>query len=767
MQLKKVISLITSVVMLFGSFNIVKAEKELKYKWHNTSAEVDEYIDENSKMYYHYAEENNGITIYYARPDDDKKHITVEFPSEIDGKPVTKIGKGACLSSFDGTKKVVFPDSLKEIDDENFEEIKSLEEIDFGSGIERIGYNSFSYCTQLTDFTLPDSLTDIDDMAFVFCGVESIKIPDGITKIKNCFNSCYELKEIDIPDGVTSIEGFMGCDSLKSVKIPSSVTELKGAFYNCPNLETVEWDCDSVKSMTTSTFGKTKYKKNYPEEYILIDNGKTFVEYVGDSEEFTVLDGVKKIGSLAFSQGQYGEEESTLKSVTIPDSVTELSPNVFNHALELEKVVLSENITVIPANAFLRTAIKKITVPEGITTLCSGAFSDCTELKSVKLPNTLKKIGDNCFSGCTSLSEIELPESLTHIGTKVFKDCSSLKKLNIPDGIASSVNKNTFYAFSVETVDYDGKVTNDIYESLPKKAWEKAVGDDEDFVIVDGVLKSYNGNDKHIKIPDGVKEISKRAFFEKEFETVEFPSSLEKIGEVAFYATPITEVTIPSTVRIVGEMSFAQCPSLKKVVVENGVKQIDALAFAYCNLLDDMTIGESVKVAGNAFDDTPYRYGISAEEYNSPEWEAPTGVVPMPTPKPSIEPKPTEEPNPSEKPQLEVKSENGILGVTVDGKAVEFGMTKPFIDKNDRTQIPVRAVSEMMGSDVEWDGENKIVTVNHGDDVIKLTIGSDIMYVNGEAVKMDTQAVIVDDRTYIPIRYVGEMIGCEVVYNGE
>ena len=71
----------------------------------------------------------------------------------------------------------------------------------------------------------------------------------------------------------------------------------------------------------------------------------------------------------------------------------------------------------------------------------------------------------------------------------------------------------------------------------------------------------------------------------------------------------------------------------------------------------------------------------------------------------------------------------------------------------------------MLGCDVEWDGANRTVTVNHGDDVIRLVIGSDVMYVNRSAVKMDTQAVIKDDRTYVPIRYIGEMTGCEVVYS--
>jgi hypothetical protein len=335
-----------------------------------------------------------------------------------------------------------------------------------------------------------------------------------------------------------------------------------------------------------------------------------------------------------------------------------------------------------------------------------------------------------------------LPNNLTEIGTEVFKN-STVKKINIPSGIADKVNSRTFAAYNLEDVEYSGELTSNIYSSVPQKAWKSTNFGGAEFVIFDNTLMAYNGSDKNVVIPEGVKEISKGVFKSAQIDTVSFPTTLETIGQNAFYASTIKEVVIPSNVRIVSELSFAQCPQLTRVVIEDGVKQINGTAFAYCENLYDVTVGTGTFVARNAFDDTPYKDGKTAPTQTDDSSK--TG-------------------EPEAKPQLAIISENGSIGVTVGERAVVFTDVKPFIDEYDRTQIPVRAVSEMLGCGVSWDGESRTVTVTNGDDVIKLVIGSDVMYLNGAEVQMDTSAVIKNDRTYIPVRYVGEALGCEVEY---
>ncbi len=94
-----------------------------------------------------------------------------------------------------------------------------------------------------------------------------------------------------------------------------------------------------------------------------------------------------------------------------------------------------------------------------------------------------------------------------------------------------------------------------------------------------------------------------------------------------------------------------------------------------------------------------------------------------------------------------------------DKQHVEFPDAQPYIDENNRTQVPVRALAEAMGAAVDWDEASQTVTINDGNTSVSLVIGSDVITANGEETKMDTAAVIKDDRTYVPIRFVSEAMG--------
>ena len=136
-------------------------------------------------------------------------------------------------------------------------------------------------------------------------------------------------------------------------------------------------------------------------------------------------------------------------------------------------------------------------------------------------------------------------------------------------------------------------------------------------------------------------------------------------------------------------------------------------------------------------------------------------------PKETIEPVETLEPTETAEPvskELTVKADEGNLEITSNGTTIDFPDAKPYIDENGRTQIPVRAVTESLGAEVDWNGAEQLVMINGNGVNISLTIGSDIMNINGEPSQMDTAAVIIDERTYVPIRYVAEAMGMTVVW---
>jgi len=98
--------------------------------------------------------------------------------------------------------------------------------------------------------------------------------------------------------------------------------------------------------------------------------------------------------------------------------------------------------------------------------------------------------------------------------------------------------------------------------------------------------------------------------------------------------------------------------------------------------------------------------------------------------------------------------------VVLDGNPMEFEIA-PQIE-NDRTLVPLRAIFEAVGADVEWDGETNTVTATKGDIVVILTIGDTNPTINGVVTPIDQPAIIVSDRTLAPMRFVAEAFGGNV-----
>ncbi len=99
----------------------------------------------------------------------------------------------------------------------------------------------------------------------------------------------------------------------------------------------------------------------------------------------------------------------------------------------------------------------------------------------------------------------------------------------------------------------------------------------------------------------------------------------------------------------------------------------------------------------------------------------------------------------------------------VDGAASLLDVA-PFI-KDGRTFVPVRFIAEALGAEVKYDAATQVVTATRGDDVVVMTIGSNVMTVNGEAQVTDVAPFIVDGRTVLPFRALAEAFGSEVAWD--
>ena len=112
-----------------------------------------------------------------------------------------------------------------------------------------------------------------------------------------------------------------------------------------------------------------------------------------------------------------------------------------------------------------------------------------------------------------------------------------------------------------------------------------------------------------------------------------------------------------------------------------------------------------------------------------------------------------------------VLSGDKALTISIDNKAVVFPDAQPFIDESGRTQVPVRALAEMLNCQVIWNEKTQGVTIIDAEGaVVSIKIGESTMYADGKIVEMDTSAKIINNRTYIPLRFVSEALGFNVFW---
>ena len=103
--------------------------------------------------------------------------------------------------------------------------------------------------------------------------------------------------------------------------------------------------------------------------------------------------------------------------------------------------------------------------------------------------------------------------------------------------------------------------------------------------------------------------------------------------------------------------------------------------------------------------------------------------------------------------------------VIVNGTEISFPDAKPFIDSNGRTQVPVRFVAEALGATVGWDPVAKRVDIGRGGISISMTIGVKEIVVLNVKKPMDTAPIILESRTFVPLRFVSEGFGSKVEWS--
>lgn len=434
---------------------------------------------------------------------------------------VTAIGYSAfgSLSTPINVSSVFIPATVLSIGDSAFIYCDALTTVTFAENsqlksIERAAFwGSEHVHPRFKEIKIPDSVETIGNGAFYECrDLERIALPSALQTLSSVtFYNCTALSEVTFPASLKTIESsaFSGCRNLSKVKLPASLKAIQSSvFHLCINLKTVSYDGSLEQwSRITADNDVLGYScpslvmSDYTAQFILVKDHPfldpppktvTITKYTG-KESTVILPStisswpVTKIGEDAF------QDNTTITSVTIPDSVTEIGSNAFAGCTNLTSVTYGgdwSNLTIQSGNpavedaakdaaneqlfdfefilnntavvvtnykckgtaadvtipsrykgkpvtainnaAFPNSAVTSVTIPDSITSIPDAAFVNCSKLTNISIPNSVTYIGFSAFSSCTSLKSITLPSSLSTIGNSAFAGCPSSMTVTYP-----------------------------------------------------------------------------------------------------------------------------------------------------------------------------------------------------------------------------------------------------------------------------------------------------------------------------------------------
>ena len=566
----------------------------------------------------------------------------LEIPSNV--KDITNLGLATKATELDLSRatlltkipdktfpkcqftKVTLPGTVTEIGANAFENCNKLATIDL-SNINTIGVEAFTGCAALTDATyktIKENLTSLGEGAFKSCAALTEayvpKIGSQHVVPKELFSGCTKLKKVTFIDediqeigdsafantGDLSFLAGTNASGEGEKKLPLSIKSLGVSAFNGSKISSLDLGNTQLTEIKNTCFYNTAELKE-----ITLPNYQTFT----------------KIGFESFRL-------SGVESITIPNTVTTLGERAFFNALNLEKVVLSQNITTIPKGAFqiagqgpqggmsvdadgnLGGTIDINLANKFVVTWNNGTANGTTDgtgvaLKSIETvafnatnlqslefleKTSVETIGAKAFAW-TLCSEVMMPSTLKTIGESALAGCRLLKKVEFQGENLTALPDTLFGA---------------------DKYGEKS-----------GAMCHADVALEEVKLPKSLKSIGKRCFshcaslktlyYDQKAEgKIRFPGTLTSIGEEAFSYCGLgkegdnnvtdvfnqnqtffgnnavqttyigmTDVEIPDSVTVMGVGAFRNSQMLETLKLGSGLQEIPKSMCRECSYIEN------------------------------------------------------------------------------------------------------------------------------------------------------------------------------------
>ena len=445
----------------------------------------------------------------------------VVIPEQIDGYPVTSIGPSAFRGRGELTG-VTLPSTLKKIEQNAFADCSKLRYAVIPDGVTEMGSEVFLNCVLLETAPFPSGVKELPMRLFAGCeSLERVEIPSHVTKIgMSVFFNCTALREVSVPLSVTEIGygAFDGCTALERVtlpfvgeraavtsyssnlgclfagnntRVPSSLKEVRvlggselaaEAFADCGGIERVFLPasltkigerafrgCSALRVIEVDAANATYHSEG---NCLIATASKKLI--VGCAASVIPSDGsVRTIAAYAFA------EQTSLRSITVPNAVQRIELNAFAGCSGLEEISLpfigesatgtsrtnfgsifgasgpsgQNQVTIPPSlkrvvvtgscsidvNAFMGCRdLVELVAAEGsvISTVKEFAFQNCPSLCTVRFDGKLGSIVGSAFVECGALGEVTFSKNVTKIDKKAFYGCPLMKIVCVKGSVA-------------------------------------------------------------------------------------------------------------------------------------------------------------------------------------------------------------------------------------------------------------------------------------------------------------------------------------------
>lgn len=345
--------------------------------------------------------------------------------------------------------------------------------------------------------------------------------------------------------------------------------------------------------------------------------------------EIVLNEGLKTIGERAFYNNSY------LKKIEIPSSVTEIGKDAFASCSDLSDItfkgsntflhggafnistgkinkmyedwlydnssddfliwqgqliaykgtgktpVIPDTVSVIGAGVFRERDITKVTIPSSVQEIGDAAFYNCTSLSAVDIPGSVKRIDDSAFSGCSSMKSVTFHEGLEVIGDGSFRECESLNRLDLPEGLTTLEDTAFYDCINIEDFTFPASLGDMECSSIYTSKWYENLPDGAELYCGSVFLGCKNeGYPEKLTVRPGTKmvriENSLRGVKE-----LNLPEGLESliIPDAGTDSCSITSLTVPESVNYIDLNNMSELTDIK--LPETAVLANDCFAGCY------------------------------------------------------------------------------------------------------------------------------------------------------------------------------------------